>query len=73
MWRMFVIGHPELNDTIANERALGESGSNYKKVFGPGVEMSAENKRIYETVVKLPVSHIPGFELSHLKVEGGEA
>ena len=72
-WRRFMANNEDIKKAIKGERDASEQSTNFKLIYQSDPSSQTENNRIYNTVISLPVTVVPGFELSASCLDGGEA
>ena len=72
-WRRFMANNEDIKKAIRGEREASENATNFSCVFISDPTSKSENNQIYKTVMALPVTFVPGFELPGKFMDGGEA
>ncbi|EAY18742.1 hypothetical protein TVAG_267750 [Trichomonas vaginalis G3] len=69
-WRRFVRNQFEIMKAISGERFSAEKSTNYHSVYMSNYNDNPFYDRLYSTILKLPISSVPGYEITHYKLDG---
>lgn len=69
-WRRFVRNQFEIMKAISGERFSAEKSTNYHSVYMSNCNDNPFYDRLYSTILKLPISSVPGYEITHYKLDG---